>query len=442
MIPNAVTTVKRAKLQAGFLHFLLVCASLLFSLALFELMLRFFWTHPAEYARATDESLFWRYDSLLGWAMEPNRRGLFIRPEFQTAIATNRYGLRDDDFPVEKGEGEIRILLLGDSVVAGFEVARDSTLEAHLERRLNALKDGRFYQVINAGFRGYGTDQEYLFLKDRGLRFRPDVVVLAFVPANDLENNVTIHTAGRKFAKPYFLYDDAGRLTLQGVPVPYPPPQNQLYSPLLQPSSGVAKKAIPADSLPLGSGAGWMHRFKKVLSTNLYSYAFLSQRLKAAPPGVVAVLQKYGILRATTPQEWVDFYRTPVPASWEQRWRISLDLIRAIHRLCRINGVDFALWMFPLKEQVYARDRNIFLRTYGLQPDEMDFDLPEKRLKAFCEEEGIYFIPTLNQFRQEARRGRRLHYRTDNHFNAAGHALMADILMRELLTMVTRRGIK
>ncbi len=418
--------VRYAKIKNAVVNLMLLLASTLAVVLATELALRLVWQHPGRYAGATDESLFWQYDSLLGWSMQPNARGEFVRPEFRTAVATNRLGLRDDELPAAKGDNEVRILLLGDSVVAGFEVEKDSTLEARLEQRLARCDSARVYQVINAGFRGYGTDQELLFLQHRGLALQPDVVVLAVVPANDPENNVTVHTAGRVFAKPYFVYDERGKLVLRGVPVPKQPPSRQIYSPVLTgrpPDWTPEPEEKPAS--PLAGAKAW-------LSRHLYLYAFIAQRLKAAPPQWVAWLQRKGILHSNVPSAWVDVYRNPMPPEWQKRWQLTLDLIAEIHQLCQERGIRLLVWMFPLKEQIYARDREIFLRTYGLNNDEIDFDWPERLLHDFCERKGIEFVATLAPFRRAAQSGRRLHFISDNHFNAAGHALIAELLFDRL----------
>lgn len=410
----------------------LLVGSLLMCLLLFEAGLRMFGDGPGNYANATDESLFWQADSLLGWRMQPKASGEFIRPEFRAAVQTNSLGLRDDEMPLQKPEGEIRILLLGDSVVAGFEVARPATLEARLESLLNAQHDGRRYQVINAGFRGYGTDQELLFLQTRGFALQPDVVVLAFVPANDLENNVTAHTAGRVFGKPYFVYAADSSLVLRGVPVPEYAPAQQVSSPVLPQSPEPDRHHNPG--LPAG--------IKKFFSKNFYTYAFMAKRLKRLPPWLVTPLHRMGILQRTVPGEYVNFYHKPVPETWRKRWRLTLDLLLEIKRRCDERAVPLLVWMFPLKEQVYDRDRQIFLAGYGLNANAYDFSLPEKILQDFCAVNDIAFISPLQDFRKAASRGERLHFITDNHFNSAGHALMAKLLLpqvRRLVQIATSR---
>lgn len=94
-------------------------------------------------------------------------------------VRTNDRGLRDEAFNTTPPNGTIRILVLGDSFAFGWGVNRSNTITERLERRLN--KDSNeTYQVINAGIPGWGMQEFYLFLWERGLTYNPDIVVVTF----------------------------------------------------------------------------------------------------------------------------------------------------------------------------------------------------------------------------------------------------------------------
>jgi hypothetical protein len=97
-------------------------------------------------------------------------------------LRTNADGFRDDDYPVEKGERR-RIMFLGDSLTLGWGVEKEQTFEHHLERRLEAIEPS---EVINLGIGNYNTTQEVNLFIDKGLKYRPDQVVL-FYFINDAE---------------------------------------------------------------------------------------------------------------------------------------------------------------------------------------------------------------------------------------------------------------
>lgn len=114
---------------------------------------------------------FYRPSELLGYEHEPGVRG-----------RTNRYGLMGRAYPLEKRPGVFRVLLLGDSVAEPFWAGEE------LEDALNALPQpaGRRprFEVWNAGTSSYDIRRYSLFLRHRGLGFRPDLV-LVFLSMND-----------------------------------------------------------------------------------------------------------------------------------------------------------------------------------------------------------------------------------------------------------------
>jgi lysophospholipase L1-like esterase len=196
----------------------------LFVLGLLEAGMRLAGYQPL-YEVYSKPSLFWRHDPLLGWSHEPGAEGTYVGPrpwpiEFRAPVRINSLGLRGPELaPLPPGGA--RVLLLGDSVVVGFEVAYEDTFGALLETRLAGAL-GFPVQVVNAGVRGYGTDQDYLYFRERGRLLKPDLVV-AFYSFNDPEDNVTLHRMRRPFGKAAFAPVPGGGLELRGHPIPtYP----------------------------------------------------------------------------------------------------------------------------------------------------------------------------------------------------------------------------
>jgi len=162
---------------------------------------------------------FAEHDELLGWRLKPNASERFVREDFDVLVSNNSLGFRDREYAVEKPRGARRIAILGDSMTWGLGVANDSCYSEVLERALAAepaASGGAPVEVLNFGAAGYGTDQEYLLLRDRVVRFEPDLVVIAY-NANDVLNNSA--SAQHGYHKPYFK-PAGGAIALAGVPVP------------------------------------------------------------------------------------------------------------------------------------------------------------------------------------------------------------------------------
>jgi hypothetical protein len=168
----------------------------------------------------TTEALVWQHHPRWGWAHRPNSEDRFVKPGCRQDIHINSLGLREREIGHAKPPGTFRVLVLGDSFVAGFEVPAEAVFTRVAERWLN--ERGARVEFVNAGHRGWGTDQSLLFLGDEGLRYEPDLVLYQWTE-NDRDDNATVHRPFRRFGKGWFDLDAAGRLVLRGVPVPeYP----------------------------------------------------------------------------------------------------------------------------------------------------------------------------------------------------------------------------
>ena len=209
----------RSRSRAAAKTALLAVASCALTLGCLELGLRLAGYQPL-YEVYSKSSLLWRADPLLGWSHQPNARDVFVGPrpwpiEFSSQVRINSLGLRGPEI-LTAALGRRRVLLLGDSMVAGFEVEYEETFGALLQDDLSRVLAAPV-EVINAGVRGYGTDQSYLYYRERGRALQPEVVVL-FHSGNDPENNVTLHRMRRPFGKPAFALGANGSLSLVNHP--------------------------------------------------------------------------------------------------------------------------------------------------------------------------------------------------------------------------------
>lgn len=160
----------------------LVIAALQF--AVFEVALRT-WGHSE--AAPSFETLFVP-DSALGYRLRPNARTRYVTAEFDTEIAINAQGVRDDAAIGPKPANERRIVVLGDSLVLSVQVEVHETFCRLLEDQLNAAGGPIHYRVINAGVQGYGPVEELLFYREIARAFQPDLVIATIFVGNDAED--------------------------------------------------------------------------------------------------------------------------------------------------------------------------------------------------------------------------------------------------------------
>ncbi len=158
-----------------------------------------------------ERTTFSEYDALLGWAHRPDMQATFSRRKFSVDVSINSDRLRDREYPHERSDMR-RMLVLGDSFGWGYGVEHVERFDEVLESRHPD------WEIINASVSGYGTDQQLLYLTERGWAYDPDVVLLLFY-RNDFTNN----RAGAQYStnKPYFVLESDG-IELRNTPVPRP----------------------------------------------------------------------------------------------------------------------------------------------------------------------------------------------------------------------------
>jgi len=120
---------------------------------------------------------------------------------------TKRYSFNGDCFrsrrniSLEKPRGVFRVIILGDSYVYGYGLDDNETLTETLERELNSQGNYSF-QVINLGVSCYNTKLEVQRLLEKGLKYNPDVVILAYVRFDYLPDRHTYYIDRFLFGHP------------------------------------------------------------------------------------------------------------------------------------------------------------------------------------------------------------------------------------------------
>ena len=168
------------------------------------------WVQEQQKSRMEVHYTFDRYDSSKGWMPKANLKD--VKVFNQKILNTNSKGLRGKrDFSYTKNKETLRILILGDSFTFGDEVSDDETYSHYLQEMLPRS------EIINMGVHGYGHDQMLILLKEEGIKYKPDIVILGFLPLDMVRNLLEF----RDFAKPRFVLE-RGELKLTGSPVPRP----------------------------------------------------------------------------------------------------------------------------------------------------------------------------------------------------------------------------
>ena len=150
-----------------------------------------------------------RRDPLLSMSFRPDCTG-----DLQgTHLTTNELGLRSPALDPNART----ILAAGDSCTWGWRVAQDASYPAVLQQLLAERPLEHRYQVVNAGVPGYTSYQGVEYLRDRGMKLDPAVLLVAY-GFNDLFKTGDVETqiARERLLAPLILVDDAliGRSSL------------------------------------------------------------------------------------------------------------------------------------------------------------------------------------------------------------------------------------
>ncbi len=96
-----------------------------------------------------------------------------------TTVRTNRWGMRDRDYPMEKAPSTLRIAILGASHEMGEGVNNEDIFETLLEDRLNrdqAGKNWRKFEILNFAVNASSPVSHVVVLEKKVLPFRPDAL--------------------------------------------------------------------------------------------------------------------------------------------------------------------------------------------------------------------------------------------------------------------------
>jgi hypothetical protein len=142
-------------------------------------------------------------DPGIGWRFTPGREYWYTgENDHPITGRINSLGWRDRERTREKPDGTYRIAVVGDSFVEAFQVDLDSTFVAIAERELN--RGGAMpVEVLNMGRSGMTITEELDVLDEAVVGMSADLVVLVFVPRNDIAdmNPVTADDVARPFVR-------------------------------------------------------------------------------------------------------------------------------------------------------------------------------------------------------------------------------------------------
>src|SRR5688572_14137294 len=401
----------------------------------------------------------WALDRGIAWSDldygaargRPNEERWLETHEFKVLVRTNALGFREPRLPKTKPPGVVRVVALGDSFTQGYGVAEDDAYPRQLEQRLSARSDR--YEVVNLGLPGTNPRDYLGHLRDPGLRYDPDVVLVG-VMANDVQDILMQRRLGVQYA------GEALRDVQRDVrhprawwrrapsavfPALYPFVWERLASlrgALGRSTADAADAPAPrarAGSAPLATP--WQEVVQRLgdrmgrsrETTAALAAVSPADAASIAPVATGAIslesesaMEGYQRLMALVqPRLYAD--AVLLPDDYDAAWRTTERYLDAIARVAHGAGARVVLVYVPASHQVNPQVRRVY-EARGFEWDErtlVDTTLSD-RLRAFANERELDLVDLLPVLRE--RRDPTLYFPADGHWTPAGHAVAADAI--------------
>ena len=366
-------------------NLLLLCFGLLLALALLEFGVRAFNLYHAP------PEDFVEPHPTLGWHHEPNKVGYWTIGNQRIPVRINSKGLRDKEYPYEKKEGIFRILVLGDSFTEAFQVPLNDSFCKVLERLLN--QGNRHFEVINAGIGGVGTDYELLFLQQEGLRYDPDLVLVALFPNDVIENYRSKEILNNKETELPLYYGKRGPI--------------------------VAIKQFLADH---------SHAFN-------YFGSLAIEHLPGLTDFLVD-LELIGAVPVEKTTKGVPLHHSVLEVEYssqiKQAWAVTERLFEHLAKEVQTHDRRLAVVSIPYREQVYESLWAQQLARPEMRRRQWNLNKPDEFLAKHLRNVGVPLLRLLPELKNFSR-DQALYYGVDGaiadgHWNASGHRLAGELI--------------
>jgi len=280
---------------------------------------------------------------------------------------------------IKKPDNYYRILVLGDSFTFGVGVEDSQTFCYLLQEYLNkSSRDNKVkYEVLNSGVPSYVPLIEYLYLKNEGVKFNPDLVIL-FLDMSDL-----IQTQ-------YYLKN------------------------AVKDKKGEITRVTPQKPYHFGAV---VHLVRKIKSRFYYLYKPISIIENIIWKDVEMAFNEHdaGLFKFTLSAD---------QAQWKGQWQDIYAHIDLISAFCKKEGINFLVVTYPYGHQVNNYESNKIRRHFGIPenytaPPDVFYMLE----RAFSEK-GICVLDLLTVFKEYKGKAP-LYFSADIHWTKYGHKLVA-----------------
>lgn len=390
----------KQRLRSALLNAGLAALSLSVVLSVAEAALRVLARSSERGKEQLERNRYTEYDPVLGWRKTAGARVVYDRREYHVEYRVNHLGLRGPERPYQKPAGTSRVLALGDSFVEAFMVDQASTVTARLEAALG--RRGCRTEVVNGGTVGYSTDQEYLFYRDEGWRYAPDVVVM-FVYHNDV---------------PYLVLDRYG---------PYPKPVLDFGTQPPSVSNQPVPRHVPVPAPPASPEP----------PPRSYLAEFVKDRVERISAPVYDRLAGLGLwepLRKLPMNDELRLYRVPELGHLRPAWSAFAWTLETLSKAVTARGGRLVVAYVPSRMEVTPRVWEATRVRYGLDEKLFDRSAVASRVRYTTGRLGVAMLDLTEPLARAEGTLSPTYYQTDSHWNARGQEVAGGALAEYLAT--------
>lgn len=357
-----------------------------------------------------------KFDSILDHSLVPNSNCRFKTKEWDVDFKVNSYGLRDYEYPLQKPAQTYRILMLGDSFIEGFGAEVSDTFGKILERSLTEFS-GKKIEVINAGVSGWGPLSEYLYLREYGIKFQPDLVILNF-NATDFYDDWDYYSRLTTEAKQLLQNEDDLKNTSLEAALSQTHQQE-----VFTPKPLYTESVNDPNNIPFVSD-----KIKFFLNKNFYTYRFLTRSIKlffgraniveVSPQQDRGKIEKdlFAITRKDDINEYRELFTKP-----------KEDILK-MKKLTENHNAKLFIVLVPHGHMVNGREWGTGRIPWGFEKNKVYSTQSLQEIAKWAKEntiESFDLTPNL----KEAAKDQKLYFTYDGHWNKKGHVVVAQALL-------------
>ena len=273
-------------------------------------------------------------------------------------------------------------------------------------------RNGKSALCFNFGIGGTATYHQYLRYLTLSEKTHLDDVVLCFYPQNDVLNN------HERLGKPFELPKS-----------PYLVIRNGEF---------VEEKFPDADTTSINSRVSWLRSTvgTSFVATGMYRFIILLT--------TDAKKRKKGVWEERA--SWLGVYGEPLDEDWKEAWTITEETLLRFVKAAEERNSRFTLVIVadslqidpsmldgkvaPTETSKVSKTSEVSSRLGEKVASRYDFEYPNRRLKQFCEKNGIVCLDSLPFFleRKRSLQPPYFSWEHDGHYSQLGHQTMADFL--------------